>query len=341
MLNQKGALLMNQIHLKKLISCLSLLASCMSYAGHDTCCRQDRTDKPWYVEADYLFWKAQADQTYYAIKVPGGFDDLFPFTPENDLVEQCFKNDSGVRLKAGYSFCDNWDTRLAWTHLNSCSLSSVQETDGIIATAIFQLIQPLGGSGAQSNWKTKFNTVDWELGTTRDLCESVIFRPHVGIKWGKIHLLQNISYTGIIGVSEALVNKHNNFSGVGPRVGVDSQWYFWDNLSIIGNVSGALLYGKFNIHTDYALTDAQSLQVFTTKVVDCKKRLVPTTQILLGLNWEASCSCAIFDIGIGYEAQYWWNQWQSIPSLVGVIATTPGHGDFTTSGLTATLSVQF
>lgn len=331
---------MNPTNLKKLIPCLSLLVSCMAYAGTKNCCRQDRTEKSYYFEADYLFWKAQTDQTYYAIKVPGGINN-FPFAPENDMVEQCFDSDSGVRLKAGYSFCDTWDTRLAWTHLNSCSLSDVQEPNGIIATAIFQLIEQLNGSGAQSAWNTKFNAVDWELGTTRDLCESVEFRPHVGIKWGKIHLLQNISYTEIPEVSIALANKHNNFSGIGPRIGVDSQWYFWNNLSILGDISGALLYGKFKIHTDYTLTNAQTLQVFTTKVVDCKKRLVPMTQLFLGLNWETSCSCAVFDIGIGYEAQYWWNQWHSIPSLVGVIATTPGHGDFTTSGLTVKLGIEF
>lgn len=332
---------MNKKNITQLITYAALITAYFNTTEASGSYHQDQTEKPYYMAADYLFWKAQADQTYYAIKVPGGITDAFLLSPEIDLVEQCFKNNSGVRLKAGYSFCDNWDTRLTWTHLNSCSLSSVQEPNGIVATAIFQLINQLGGSGAQSIWNTKFNTVDWEFGTTRDLYETVTFRPHVGIKWGKINQNQNISYTGIAGISEALVKKHNGFSGVGPRAGIDSQWYFCDNFSLLGNISGALVYGKFNVHADYTLADSQSLQIFKTKIVDCKKRLVPMAQMLLGLNWETSCSCAAFDVGIGYEAQYWWNQWQSIPSVVGMIATTPGHGDFTTHGLIASLIARF
>ena len=321
-----------------LISCLTNNAYVKTHKNSD--------DKSFYAGVDYLFWKAQEDQTYYAVKSTGNFDLGFLSPTEYNVVNQCFKGTSGVRLQAGYAWCNCWDTFLTYTYFNACSTSSIQAPQNIMALSLFSLIgNNTLASSAHNTWHAKLNRVDWEVGFTHEFCESIIVRPTAGITWAQIKQQQSIAYDGIPDISAALTEKQNRFSGTGPRIGIDAQWFFYRNFSIAGVLSGALLAGKSNAHTDVTITAEPPLlpttQTFRPKVVDCKKIVAPTTQLVVGLNWETSYSCTTVDIGIAYEAQYWWNQWQAAPSIIGPIATTAGHGDFTTHGLTASLGLRF
>lgn len=337
---------MKKMKFSRFVTCALLAAHCLNLTGNSSCCHQDQSDQRFYADVDYLFWQAEASETYYAIKTSGTFGSQgFLNIDRFDIENLCFKGNSGVRAKVGYFFCNDWDTRLAYTHFNSCAFGSVAQPDGILATAIFQLLNDFIASEARSSWTAKLNVIDWEIGNTQNFGEDFYIRPHIGIKWAQLKQLQTIEYFEIAQISQALVARTNNYSGTGPGIGVDTQWCFWNNLSLIGNISGALLYGKFNIHSDYTITTeppfTPETETFTPTVASCNKNLVSMAQAFLGLNWEASWDCAAIDIGIGYEAQYWWSQWQSIPTVVGIIATTPGYGDFTTHGLTASLGIRF
>lgn len=304
------------------------------------------------LEVDYLFWKAQQSQMSYAMKVQGG-----PILPqqvflgsEYDIIEPCFKGESGVRVTAGYEFCDCGDTRIAWTHLNGSTSGSVAQNRGIIATDIFIGANDLSASTAADRWDFHFNTLDWELGAWWEPCDDVGIRPHLGIKFAKIDQVHLVAYTGLL-VTEnvfngsAVVSECNNFYGVGPRMGLDMQWGFCDNFALFAGVSGALVYGKFDTHDD-VLNEPVHSQISIVPanqtIIDISKRLVAEAQASVGFNWQAcSRECADITIGIAYEAQYWWGQWRAMPSLVGAIASSPASGDFTTHGLTLQLGIEF
>lgn len=322
--------------------CAALLATAASSQTFAT--NEDRSGL--FLEVDYLFWKAEQDAMSYAIQIPGGGvpPGAFFTGRQFNVIDQSFRGQSGVKVLGGVSLCGCADTRFGWTHLETCAASSVEERSGVLTIGAFIGQNDIVGSKATSKWNVSFNTLDWEFGACWDLCDDVAVRPHVGLKWGRINQSRLVTYSGFVNPDTSYaINEVNNFSGTGPRVGADAAWYFYEDFSLIAAASGSLLYGKFNVHDDYTnkntgvtgLPENQTIRI-------CTKALVPVAQAFLGLNWEpCSWECIDLNIGVGYEVQYWWDQWRSIPSIIGQVATSPASGDFTTHGLTLKFGIEF
>lgn len=295
-----------------------------------------------YFSIDYLRWRAESDQLQFAINIPGGVpgDSLF-FSPANHIVNQQFKGDSGVRTRVGIFFGEGWDTNLAWTHFNNGSLTKVNgDQFGLLATPLIGLLDTSGiiATDAKSTWCLTFNTLDWEFGKWFELpCFEI--RPHIGIKWAKIKQLHNIDYSGFTQQYTATVNRFNDFIATGPRFGFESAWYFCPCWSIIGICSGALLYGRFTAIEKYSL-NANTLSL-STKFDECKKRIRPTVQTFIGVGWNRAVRQSFFELQVGYEAQYWWNQLQIPTSGFGILGATPVQGDLMMHGLTLRLGFTF
>lgn len=314
-----------------------ILGFCTLNAEHDS-----EAQSNWYVDVDYLFWKADSDGLIYALVVPGGPFDNIIFA--NNIITAAPRGDghSGVRVIGGYEFCDEFDTRIGFTFFNPCSCSSVQEENGVFMNQYFGVLNDtnLMGSAARSTWNVKLMSLDWEFGYNWEVAERLALRPHLGLKWAKIRQQQAIVYSELPeGLSDLNVLKCNKFSGVGPRIGIDAQWCIWGDLSIVGNFSGALLYGDFKISNQFNAVD-QEIEIHPT-IINCPHELRPTTQMFIGLNWNSNCWCTEFDIAVGYEAQYWWNQWLTTPSLVTGLVGFSNKGDLSTHGLTARFGINF
>lgn len=297
---------------------------------------------PWYTAIDYLYWHADADQLQYAVTLSnlfdqGGFLAVDTITVNN----QGFKGNSGVRAKVGMFFCDDWDSSFAWTHFKQCSSSCNQGI--IIPSPMLDLINNIIATGARSNWLFILNALDLEIGHTWCTFDSVILRPYLAFKMAQIKQRQDVQYFGIGSTENPVIAKTqacNNFLGFGPNIGIDQKWYFCDSLALWGNTAAALLYGKQSTNLRYIVTDNEGTS--SPVVIGCKNRLFPMIQALLGLSWEKECECLLFDIGIGYEVQYWWNQAQSMSSLGAIQANISFiPGDVMTHGLTVHLGLRF
>lgn len=101
------------------------------------------------------------------------------------------------------------------------------------------------------------------------------------------------------------VHLKNNFTGVGPKASLGTNWFFCPTFSLYGYVAGSVLWGEFDLK--------QSQRYFGdthSSIKSTFNRLVPTAQVRLGLLWDIFFNRNRTHIGLslGWEMQYWWRQ---------------------------------
>jgi hypothetical protein len=330
--------------IQKMITLIGFSLMYANSSSNQTVCEPNSCMAHLYIAVDYLHWKAEEDQLQYALNIPGGFNkDGLVFSNQIFIAQPCFKKKSGVRTKIGFSASQNWDAIVAWTHYNTNPASQLRgDLNGVLATPAFGLLDVGGllGSGANTNWCLKFNTIDLELARDWWFCESAVIRPHIGFKWAQINQSQNISYLGIDGIGLDLT-RTNNFSAIGPRLGIDEKWYVFNDFSFIGTLSGALVYGTFHATALSIISAPGTAETLHPVIIENKKRIRPTLQLLVGFGKDfIFYNDTTIEISAAYEAQYWWNQWQVPTTFATLTAFTPS-GDLMLHGLTFHLGIQF
>lgn len=307
---------------------------------------------------EYLYWEIQEDNLYPVIfadqRVVNG-------TNENNLKlkNQKFEYTSGFRAALGYNFhYEKYDVNLAWTriHPDTTTHYSVSGTKNLIAIPFFdQTDADVAKAGSfVSHWHVNYDMLDLEMGCKYTIGRRFKLRPNVGLKGGWINQLQRMKSNSIFlgqpmdEIVQGSVNRRNDFNGIGPRIGVDLRYGFGSHLGVFSAISGALLYGNFDLKTKTFLSDSSNGGVpgqgpSIVTIENSEKHLSPTVQILLGCDW-ARCFNQTYWVrfGAGYEVQYWWNQMRSnnsIPQLLFV--NTPAGGDLMMHGLTLQASLAF
>jgi len=298
-----------------------------------------------FITVDYLYWKAQEDQLVYAIE----FSDL-PFAGmpvTTNILEQQFGWSSGCKVGLGYQHPEEmWGIYLNWTGFFEHTVDRTDSDTMLITSALAGATDdsPIAmGTNAKSAWHLKFNMIDLELSRMWFVGEKFSVQPHLGIKGGWIDQEQHITYTDFTAknfqVDDAQVRRTNDFASIGPRVGANLRW--GKEVGIFGNFSGALLYGKFDVKSDYQFISTPTLQNGT--MFDNKYRLRPTIQMILGLDWTHYFqSNKAISLRAAYETQYWWSQWQIFANLLATefLSITP-FGDLSFNGLTFEGSFSF
>lgn len=315
------------------------------------------------IYGDYLYWKVVQDQIPYAAVLPGGISAIIDAFNQNpvilrdhlSIIDPTFKYNSGFRIGIGYQLpCSHWDFQVSWICLKDKIHSSVSEDDGGViplslpASSIFGILStpPTFADSASSAWHFDYNAIDLEIGREIEFCECLNVRPFVGLKAAKINQKQHIEYVGFRVMEMALeveIEKTNHFKGVGPSIGFDLNWQFFSNFSLTSGASGALLFGKFSVKDQPRLELNPNLIALDLENKK-KNRIRPMVDAYIGIDWNQSyCDNFQFNIGIQYETQYWWNQWQAFNSFEGGLITggMSPQGDLMMYGLTVHAAVSF
>lgn len=140
-----------------------------------------------------------------------------------------FKWNWGYRIGAGYKFADSdCGIRAYWTHFDANT------------------------GGNSYRWKVDFNVVDLVYRCDSEWSACTTLSPYAGIRYANIN--QRL-HTNFVSIDSALPITSNgrikqDFSGVGPLIGLEGNFGMQYGFSIYGNVSVALLYGTSRIHSD-------------------------------------------------------------------------------------------
>ncbi|WP_133130036.1 Lpg1974 family pore-forming outer membrane protein [Legionella yabuuchiae] len=232
----------------------------------------------------------------------------------------------GVRVGTGFQH-KNWYGRLLYTHYH---VNEKATTQGNVISAFIpgKFAEAFYNTG-HVNFTIDFNMIDADLFKKIEVGESFILQPIIGIKGGSINQQVNTRFQGDITVYEKV---SNNFGGVGPKVGIDSQWIFYkkQNLhsSLVAEISSAYLWGNWSIHDN--MTQSNST---LPSMVRLGKRNFGAFELqgLMGLN----LSYNNVSIKLGYEVSDWFNQYQVFDDGTGTHTN-----DLIFQGLTAALNFR-
>lgn len=259
--------------------------------------------------------------------------------------------DFGFRIGAGYNFkYDQWDTQLYWTWYRTEAHQRKRvfpefisiPGDGVLVT---QEIHPeffaadLSADFSQSakiRWSLLFNMFDWELGRSYWVSKDLSFRPFIGLKGGWIDQSIHVKYDSLIIASapttlSAREHVKNNFWGIGPVGGVNTQWKL-RNLgrhypSLFGDFSAATLWGTWMCSDVYKKTNGEKVNVHTRNWTLGALMF----RGFMGLGWDVEFNKgrSHFASRLGYEMQLWINQLRVATSQLVCL-----HGDLTLQGVT-------
>ncbi len=260
-----------------------------------------------------------------------------------------FKFDVGLDLSH-----DGWDTDLMYTYLGSTPSATTITVDPELRS--LGLLLGLGSieypDVVSGEWSLYFNAMDWELGRKFFVSPRLTLRPHIGIKGAWNHQSFNVFETEDIAItlretpSSEAVYQRQSFWGVGMRVGLNTEWFFCEGLSLYGNFAFAELYGQFTDLLKDKILGPQALSEFDVLNVALISwesqdihQMQPVVEIALGLRYELSFgqeNCYRFLVQAGWEQQIWWHQNQFLDTYQGLTG-----GDLTLQGLDVKIGFAF
>ncbi len=286
-----------------------------------------------FVTADFLWWKLYEGGTDYLFKD----QNARGVPPAKGEIKHCnFDWQPGFKIGAGYLFdYDSWDTVIDFTYYQTSAHHSSKSSH------LFPLIgdQFLDLTEAKTHWNVSFYDLHWVLGRNYFVSKFLSFRPFFGIAtaWIDQHrhfdLLTNLD-------NQITLKSENNFWGIGPRVGIDTQFALCENFSIYGNIAGDLLWADFDV-SEKEVNKTTSTEIYNLD--DDLDSIVPTVSFGLGVAYETNLSKDRYRIMIkaGYENQYWWRQNQ-LPLFESAIpAFHRISEDLSLQGLTVEFRLDF
>lgn len=203
-------------------------------------------------------------------------------------------------------------------------------------------------SNAKAKWKENFYLINLMLGKKFCISRKITLLPSFGVNSilnfdsykidyqnGKIFPI-SANNSLLTPYSSSSKNRQDTF-GIGPRVGVDTNWYFFRNVNFYAGAFGSILYtyfytsrhdlNKFKIQSaPEALDNIKTQHDFTS--------LKPNIELALGLTYEhciEHCSKPILiRFYLGYDVEYYFKKNQYIKFVDDTNGSNffPIQGDF-------------
>jgi len=308
-------------------------------------------EKPYVIFADFLYWTIRetgSDNWGLNFSIASTYQKI-------DVLSVPFKWNPGVRSGIDYSLNhDGWDIKAIYTwfftqakdHQNSIShISSPYLGNFYVNNADGSDVQAAPTyASAEIRWRILFNMFDWQLGRKYFVSSSLILRPFAGIKGGWIHQKIHTKWFDPTNTTvqntflDGTENLKNNFWGIGPSIGIDSEWKLGCirklTFNLFADFAGAILPGRWNFNDIYQNDQPQKVTVDTASFIAASSML----QAILGLKWviDFAQGRSSFFAKIGYESQVWLSQLQFYSYNTGRLSNP-----LTLQGATIELSFNF
>lgn len=182
-------------------------------------------------EADLLYLQAREEGTSYAL--------------EQKVIYPSFNHHFGARALLGFqSHHDDWVIELQGMHFHARSNRSIEGP--LLPTQAHPLrAEDHIASSATSRWRLHLGWVDLLLARPFPW-----ITPSFGLKFIGVRHKARIDYFNLGTFADEGLSMKNKFWGLGPEMGLSSQWAFSEHWGIYGRAMGALLFGQFYIHQD-------------------------------------------------------------------------------------------
>lgn len=275
----------------------------------------------WFIDAEFLYWSVEEEGLNYGPSIIKEvvIDNVITteFTKITDKKLSSSWN-PGFRIGVGKDNAWNsWDLEVLWTSMNSHKHARIDDDNFM-------------------HWDLHFNTVDGLF--IRDFRYCMIdFRPYAGVRGAficqKAHIFDVDTFITLGGESIPIIvdqNNKQNFTGVGPLLGVRGEFGFCHCFSVYGEVSGSALFGRFRVKCSERDTIIDISNRTNSHRNPC--RCLGVLDAGGGVTWDTSfCKNMIgLELFVGYEYHRYFNQ-----DFIG------DEGDLILQGLTIGAQTSF
>lgn len=294
------------------------------------------------LSASFIYWQAREHGLEMGVSITAD-----PSTDYGHIINMNFDYHPGFKVGLGTNFPshDNWTIFGEYTRLYlSDKVSSDAPSGGSITpTWWYQSGVTRSASRGASHWKLDLNILDIEIARPYYVGTKLTFSPLFGGRATFINQKLNSNY--YITSESATVYSRNKSKAwsLGPRLGLDTNWFLSKNFKIVGNTAFALMYQHFTAKCklDDATTGTGSLHKHTQNSTGL---LFPSFELTPGISWGSYCynNKLHFDILLAYEFHYLWNQNQPSHNFdISTFAVDGVTGDLMLHGATLTLKFDF
>lgn len=330
-----------------------------------------------FVTGSFIWWEAKEENlslgsiyslnTDYPSNPVEENESIFQFIPPitRKLKDFEFQYCPGFQVGIGYNIgCDNWKIYGEYTYLRSNSSGTIgpEEPSGGLKASLtggIPQIQPNWYSYANplypvafgyttftkgsGKWDLDLDIADFQLSREYFIGKCLTFRSYASLRAAWIDQKFNAIYEGdFVNADYSTPFIYDKTAttkcwGVGPRVGLDTDWFICSGFRIFANSGASLLYTKYSEIKDSAKfnIDLSSIGggILVLNPVDnasfnnqpCYIR--PQADITLGAGWATDfCSSWYFDLEIGYTFNIFWSQNMFMQSLNYSILPGVGQG---------------
>lgn len=307
---------------------------CQQAAGCcDPCLRRHRSG----IFADYLYLGATGVDMPYALPVDG-------LGPVNVLQGQAAvadtKYDSGFRIGGIVALDDCTSIMVTYWHWMSNDNSKAAFTGGGAPFLAAQLTDPgtmnvaADSLLARANYDIDLNMVDLVARRALLRTRTTLINAVAGLRWAELNQELRAQYF-ILG--DTRVNSDVDFSGIGPRIGLEGEAVSCSGFLVYGNTHANFLVGTFN--ADYLQSNIFAGPQSFTSIDDT--RIVTQLELELGVGWQSKNGT--FRFTAGYYISSWYNVITNPVFIRGVQDRRLEnlHDNIGFNGLTVRAMIQF
>lgn len=257
-------------------------------------------------------------------------------TPQGSVESVNWEANSGYRIGGGYRLPDSgWEIGAYYTYFHAANNRAINAPpDGALYATMTHPGFVDQVSSAVGTGNLNYNVVDVDLGRRFRVNDSLGLWLFGGGRFASIDQQMSAFYDGI-SANQARVSSPIKFNGAGLRVGGEGQWFMGRGFGLYANGAASLMTGDFR--TSVSETNNNGATVITN-VSDRFRKVVPVTELGLGVSWQNSWVRA----RVGYEIINWFGLVDS-PDFVHDFTNKYSRrvSDLSLDGLAAQLEFAF
>ncbi|GGI93340.1 Lpg1974 family pore-forming outer membrane protein [Legionella impletisoli] len=312
---------------KKTVTAILIATASSAYAGGmGTMCTAENVTVPceqygWAIGAQALYLKPSYSGSLNVIasrvlSTTTGAYGLFG--PENVTVDITNEPDFnwGFKLEASYFFLTGNDLTLNWYHL------APQTTTTSVANVISPSLRELPWVNhhvpetIQFSIKPQWDAVNFEFGQHADFGPFKNIRFHGGLQYteidtdivrtGTVTVWTNVART-ITETATYTVNHSLEYSGIGPRIGLDLAYDMEYGFGVYAKSAATTLWGRSKFSrtatdTVDAIERTGDFLSVVTSISDSGSRtmLIPELELKIGLTYDCNLGAGNFGVDLGY-----------------------------------------
>ena len=289
-----------------------------------------------FATADFLWWKLYEGGTDFLIENEDPSSAL-----EGNISRLHFHWDPGFRIGIGTVFdYDRWELYTQFTHYQTYARKEEKPSEGETFSGIYGIPGTSVAGSSHAKWHIDFSELDLILGRSYFVSKFLSLEPFFGLSSAWINQHRKFRYNKADGNNIELIHGKNEFWGLGPRVGINTQFFFGSRFSLYGNISGALLWGNFDVQ-EKARFQVTNSEIYN--LTSSRHKMAPTVDFDVGIAYEANIHQNMFHylISLGLESQYWWAQNQFSTFYPSSFSFKRVNEDLSTLGLTLQFRLDF